>query len=309
MKLLVVGTLAFDSVETPFGKRDKALGGSANFIAVAASFFCDVCMVGVIGEDFPDAYLEAYRARGIDTAGIERLPGKTFAWKGHYHTDINDRDTLDTQLNVVADWKPKVPESFRDAEYVALGNIDPSLQVAVLDQLTNPKLVMADTMNFWIERTHDALLGALKRIDLLSINDSEARQLSGLYNLVDAAARIRELGPRALIIKRGEHGATVFSEDNVFVAPAFPIPTIKDPTGAGDSFAGGLIGYLTNQDGQDQATMRQATIMGSTLASFVCEDFSSDRFSGLDRAEIRERFEAFKKLTEFEIPRDGLWER
>lgn len=308
MKLLVVGTLAFDSVKTPFGKRDNALGGSANFLGIAASFFADVLMVGVIGDDFPEEYLEAYRARGIDTAGIEKMPGKTFSWKGHYHTNIDERDTLDTQLNVVADWDPKVPAHFCDAEYVALGNIDPALQAKVLAQLSGPKLVAADTMDFWIERTHDALLTALAKIDLLSINDSEARQLSGEHNLIDAATKIRALGPKALIIKRGEHGASVFTEQSVFVAPAYPIPTVKDPTGAGDSFAGGLMGYLARCGTYDETTLRQATIMGSTLASFAVEDFSSDRFSQLTRDEIRRRFTEFKKLTEFELPSASWWE-
>jgi len=300
MELLVVGTVAFDTVETPFGKRDRTLGGSATFISNAASYFCKARMVGVVGTDFPDEHIQFLKRRHIDTDGIAVLDGKTFFWRGFYDTDLGVAKTQETQLNVLQQFDPHVPPACRGAEVVALGNIDPRLQLKVLEQLDGPKLVAADTMNFWIEGDPDGLRRTLKHVDLLSINDAEARQLSGEYNLVKAAQAIHTMGPRILVIKRGEHGATVYSENEIFMAPAFPIMTITDPTGAGDSFAGGMLGYLAQQGRFDNATIRQAVILGSTMASYAVEDFSLDRFRILSKEDIKNRFIQFTTLTQFE---------
>lgn len=308
MSLLVVGTLGFDSVETPFGRREDTLGGSASFLSIAASYFTDVRMVGVIGEDFPDAHLELYRSRSIDTSGVQRIPGRTFRWRGYYDTNLQSAHTLETHLNVLESFEPSLPEHYRDTKFVVLGNFDPRLQLAVLDQLDAPQLVAADTMNFWIEGANKKLRECLERVDLLSVNDGEARMLSGQFNLVKAAAEIRKMGPRILVIKRGEHGATVFTEDGIFMAPAFPILTIQDPTGAGDSFAGGMMGYIARRGNAEPDILRQATVMGSALASFAVEDFSLDRFRTLTTDEIRLRFFEFQNLVSFEVHGTTLWD-
>ncbi|MED5465079.1 MAG: PfkB family carbohydrate kinase [Myxococcota bacterium] len=304
MSILSVGTVAFDCVETPYGKKEDVLGGSVSFLGVAASYFTTVGMVAVIGEDFPEEHLEFFRSRDIDTTGVNRQPGKTFRWRGHYMDDINVAKTLDTQLNVLAGFNPDLPEHFKDARYVVLGNIDPELQTHVVNQVRNPALVACDTMNFWIEGAHEPLLQTLQKVDLLSINDAEARSLSGKDNLLQAAAEIRKMGPRLLVIKRGEHGALVFFEDEIFAAPAFPLDVVKDPTGAGDSFAGGMMGYLARKGTLDAPTLRQAVIMGSVLASYAVQDFSLDRFRTLTHQDIQARFKAFHQLTQFST--DGL---
>ncbi|MEZ4272683.1 MAG: PfkB family carbohydrate kinase [Myxococcota bacterium] len=300
MRLLVVGTLAFDSVETPHGVRDNTLGGSASFSAIAAAYFCPVRMVGVVGDDFPEEHLEFYQTRAIDIAGVERSPGKTFRWSGVYSHDFNARETRETQLNVLETFDPVVPPAYLDSEFVVLGNFDPTLQRKVLEQLKKPQLVAADTMDFWINGANAELKKTLARVDLLSINDEEARLLSGEHSLVKAAEYIRRLGPKMVVIKRGEHGATVFSEDGIFMAPAYPLLSVKDPTGAGDCFAGGLMGFLAQHNTVSPQILRRAVIMGSTLASFAVEDFSLDRFRNLHAEEIKDRFKAFRDLTHFE---------
>jgi len=304
MSILSVGTVAFDCVETPYGKKEDVLGGSVSFLGVAASYFTTVGMVAVIGEDFPEEHLEFFRSRDIDTTGVDRQPGKTFRWKGHYMDDINVAKTLDTQLNVLAGFNPDLPEHYKDARYVVLGNIDPVLQTHVVNQVRDPAIVACDTMNFWIEGAHEALLQTIQKVDLLSINDAEARSLSGKDNLLQAAAEIRKMGPRLLVIKRGEHGALIFFEDEIFAAPAFPLDVVKDPTGAGDSFAGGMMGYLARKGTLDATTLRQAVIMGSVLASYAVQDFSLDRFRTLTHQDIQARFKAFHQLTQFST--DGL---
>ena len=300
MSILVVGSVAFDTVETPFGKAEKVLGGSASFFSVAASFFAPVQLVGVVGADFGEAQLQAFRGRQIDLAGLERADGKTFHWQGKYSYDLNSRDTIATDLNVFEFFQPKIPDAYRKAEYVFLGNIDPILQREVLDQVSKPKLVACDTMNFWISGKGEELKKTLARVDVLLINDAEARQLSGEWNIVKAARSIRALGPRTLVVKKGEHGVLMFSDHGSFAAPAFPLEDVFDPTGAGDTFAGGFIGYLAGAGNSSDETLRRAVVMGSTLASFSVEAFSLDRLLTLKRAEIDERFRRFKHLTQFE---------
>ncbi|MEE8410808.1 MAG: PfkB family carbohydrate kinase [Myxococcota bacterium] len=307
MNLVVVGTLAFDSVETPFGKRQEILGGSATFLATSASYFTKVQMVGIVGEDFPDEHLEFFQSRGIDTAGVDRVVGRTFRWSGVYEYDLNVRHTLETQLNVLEQFEPDLPAAYRSAEYVVLGNLDPEMQLAVLDQLEKPKLVAADTMDFWIEGHRKALDRMLSRVDILLVNDAEARQLSGEYNLTKAAHAIRALGPRILVIKQGEFGALLFDGDAIFSAPGFPVEVIQDPTGAGDSFAGGMMGFLARRGKEDPMTLRQAMIMGSVTASFSVEDFSIDRIRDIPEDELRQRFSQFETLSHFEAHDDSLW--
>jgi sugar/nucleoside kinase (ribokinase family) len=297
MSLLVVGTLAFDSVETPFGRRDDVLGGSAAFLATSASYFAPVRMAGVIGEDFPEAHIEFFRSRNIDLSGVQKMPGRTFRWKGHYSHDLNVAQTLETQLNVLEAFEPKLPEAYQDAEYVVLGNIDPELQLRVLDQVRKPKLVACDTMNFWIERHNAKLRKTLARVDLLSVNDAEARQLSGEYNLVKAARAIRAMGPRIIVVKRGEYGALLFCDDGTFAAPAMPLEAVCDPTGAGDTFAGGLMGFIAQRGRVDGHTLRQAVLMGSAMASFVVEDFSLDRLRRVSLDDIKGRVKELHGLT------------
>ncbi|MFO0581037.1 MAG: PfkB family carbohydrate kinase [Anaeromyxobacter sp.] len=309
MSLLAVGSVALDSLETPFGKRDDVLGGSACYFSTCASFFTKPRLVAVVGEDFPDAHVQFLRSRGIDLGGLERRPGRTFRWKGRYEFDLNTAHTLDTQLNVFADFQPKLPEAFRDSEYVFLGNIDPDLQRAVLDQVRAPRFVAADTMNFWIDSRRDALMKTLKRIDLLFVNDAEARQLADEVNVVRAAKKILSFGPRAVVVKRGEYGSLFFSGDETFAASAYPLQAVFDPTGAGDSFAGGFMGYVASQRREDRATLRRAIVLGSVLASFTVEQFSLERLKTLTPDEIKARFGEAKQLAHFDDLEVDLFER
>ena len=298
--LLVVGSVGLDTVETRSGKRADVLGGAASYFAVAASFLSPVRLTAVVGTDFPAAHTDLLQSHQVDLAGLERVPGKTFRWSGVYAADFNTRTTLDTQLNVFQDFNPKLPAPWVQSDYVFLANIDPVLQLNVLEQIATPKFVACDTMNFWIGGKRAALVRLLERVDMLLLNDEEARQLSGESNLPAAARAIRKLGPRAVVIKRGDAGALLFHEGGVFAAPAFPLENVVDPTGAGDSFAGGFMGWLAHQDDTSPATIRTAMILGSVLASFSVEDFSLDRFRRLDLSEIRERFTAFADLVHFE---------
>lgn len=302
MSLLVVGTMAYDSVKTPFGEREKALGGSATYFSLCASFFTDVNLVAVIGNDFEEKDISLLTDKGVDISGVEKKDGKSFHWKGEYGFDLNEAVTIDTHLNVLADFNPVLPESYRKSEYVFLGNIAPALQQKVLDQIENPKLVAMDTMNFWIDSARDDLVKAVKRVDIVIINEGEARMLADTPNLVKAARYIRELGPSTVIIKRGEYGALLFYKNEIFASPAYPLEEVFDPTGAGDTFAGGFMGHLakTGSDGMDETLLRQAIVMGTVMASFTVEKFSVDRLAELDRKEIAERFRAIKKLTHFE---------
>lgn len=300
MSILVVGSVAYDTVETPFGKAEKVLGGSASFFAVAASFFAPVNLVGVVGDDFGEKELAAFAGRPIDTEGLEHASGRTFHWQGKYSYDLNARETLRTDLNVFEFFKPKIPARYCRSEYVFLGNIDPILQRDVLDQVEKPRLVACDTMNFWISGKPDELRETLKRVDVLLVNDAEVRELSGEWNIVKAARAIRAMGPHTLIVKKGEHGVLMFSKDGSFAAPAFPLETVFDPTGAGDTFAGGFMGYLAGSPSQDEEALRRAVIMGTTLASFCVEAFSLDRLLTLRRDEIDQRFRLLKRLTHFE---------
>jgi sugar/nucleoside kinase (ribokinase family) len=298
--ILVVGSVAFDTVETPFGRAEKVLGGSASFFSVAASFFAPVNLVGVVGKDFGEKELAAFRGRPVDLEGLERMDGDTFHWQGKYSYDLNSRDTVRTDLNVFELFKPKIPAKYRASEFVFLGNIDPVLQRDVLAQVDRPKLVACDTMNFWISRKLEELKKTLAQVDVLLINDAEMRELSGEWNLVRAARAIQKMGPKTLVVKKGEHGVVMFSDGGFFAAPAYPLEEVFDPTGAGDTFAGGFVGYLASAPVLDDESLRRAVIMGSTLASFCVEAFSLDRLVRLTRAEIDERFRLFKRLTSFE---------
>ena len=299
MSILIVGSLAFDDIETPFGQSLNTLGGSSTYIALSSSYFTDnVQLVGVVGSDFEDEHFQLLHSRGIDTKGINKVEnGKTFRWAGRYHYDMNTRDTLDTQLNVFADFDPHVPMQYRDAEFVCLGNIDPELQLKVLDQINKPKLVICDTMNFWIEGKPEELKKTLERVDIFIINDSEARILSGDPNLVKSARIIRNMGPKTLIIKKGEHGALLFTENGIFAAPAFPLESIYDPTGAGDTFAGGFIGHLARCGSINDIEMRRAVLYGSAMASFCVEKFGTEKIAALDMLEIEDRFQSFRELS------------
>lgn len=301
MSLLVVGSVALDTVETPFGKAEDALGGSATFFTAAASCFCRVQLVGVIGDDFPESGIEFLQSRNADLAGLEKKSGSSFRWSGVYSYDLNSRDTLDTQLGVFADFEPHIPEGFRDAEWVFLGNIHPALQIDVLDQIRKPRLVACDTMNFWIEGERETLLELLPRVDLLLVNDSEARELSGDHNLSRAAKWIQERGPRYVIIKKGEHGAILFTPDSVFFAPGYPLEEVFDPTGAGDAFAGGLMGFLAQCGRLDDADLRRAVVYGSAMGSFAVERFSVERFENLTAEEIDDRVRHFREMMVFEM--------
>jgi sugar/nucleoside kinase (ribokinase family) len=301
LALLVVGSVALDSLETPFGRREDVLGGSASYFSACASFFGPTRVVAVVGEDFPEAHLGFLAARGIDLDGLARRPGRTFRWKGRYEFDLNTAHTLDTQLNVFAQFQPDLPAHYRDSEYVFLGNIDPDLQRAVLDQVRSPRFVGCDTMNFWISSKRESLLRTLERVDMLFVNDAEARQLAEEHNVVKAARRILTFGPRAVVVKRGEYGALYFSGDEVFAASAVPLASVFDPTGAGDSFAGGFMGYLASRDGSlDHGTMRRAIVLGSVLASFTVEQFSLDRLRSLSPREIRVRYAEARRLAHFD---------
>jgi sugar/nucleoside kinase (ribokinase family) len=301
MSLLVVGSVALDSVETPFGSADDVLGGSANFFSAAASILSPVQIVGVVGEDFPMHSLDFLQNRGVDFEGLERAEGKSFRWGGKYSYDLNSRDTLFTELGVFADFKPKLPESYRSARIVFLGNIAPGLQLEVLDQVDSPELVAADTMNFWIEGDREELLEVLARVDLLMINDSEARQLADDANLLKAARWIQERGPRIVVVKKGEHGAILFNGSEVFFVPGYPLEEIFDPTGAGDAFAGGFLGYLADVGAHDDSHLRRAMVFGSAMGSFAVEAFSVDRFRHLTRSEVGQRVREFRDMTIFEV--------
>jgi len=298
--LLVVGSVGLDTVETRAGKRAEVLGGAASYFSVAASFLAPVRLTAVVGTDFPEAHTKLLADHAVDLAGLERVSGKTFRWSGVYAKDFSTRTTLDTQLNVFQDFNPKLPAGWGNSEYVFLANIDPVLQLSVLEQAGKPRFVACDTMNFWIEGKREALLKLLARVDMLLLNDEEARQLSGEANLPAAARAIRALGPKAVVIKRGDAGALLIHEAGVFAAPAFPIENVVDPTGAGDSFAGGFMGWMAREGVVDPMTIRTAMILGSVLASFSVEDFSLDRFRRLDLTQIRERFAAFADLVHFE---------
>ncbi|MDY7232877.1 PfkB family carbohydrate kinase [Hyalangium rubrum] len=300
MSLLVVGSVALDSVETPFGVKDEVLGGSATFFSTSASFFNPVKLVAVVGEDFPEAHVQFLRSRGVDLEGLIREKGRTFRWKGKYGYQLNEAQTLDTQLNVFQSFSPKLPESYRNPTHVFLGNIHPELQSQVLDQVKSPRLVAADTMNFWIQGSRQALLQTLKRVDLLFVNDAEARQLAGEHNILKAARAILGMGPSRVVIKRGEYGALLLEREHIFVCPAMPLEEVFDPTGAGDTFAGGFMGTLATSEKLDRDTLRRAMVMGSVMASFTVERFSLDRLRELTQREIHARFSEFKRLTHFE---------
>jgi sugar/nucleoside kinase (ribokinase family) len=299
VSILAVGTVAFDSIETPFGQAQRVLGGSASYLTLAARYFCDdVRLVGVVGGDFPDSYRQVLADGGVDLEGlVVREDEKTFFWHGRYHYDLNERDTLDTQLNVLQDFEAEIPASYHDSEIVCLGNLDPKIQRDVLAQIDDPEYVICDTMNFWIENTPDSLRETLTMVDCLVINDAEARELADEPNLVRAATIIREMGPKTLIIKKGEHGALLFHDEKVFSAPAYPLEDIQDPTGAGDAFAGGLAGHLTREGAYDEDALRRSIIFGSTLASYAVEAFGPDRLTTLTPDLITERARAFKELA------------
>jgi len=303
-KLLIVGTVAFDAIETPFGKTDKILGGAATYIALSASQFgVSSGIVSVIGGDFPKSYLDKLNTKNINTDGVEIIEsGKTFFWSGKYHNDLNSRDTLVTDLNVLANFNPVVPEHLKNTEFLMLGNLHPSVQMQVIKQIpTRPKLVVLDTMNFWMDNTWNELMEVIAKIDVITINDEEARQLSGEYSLVKAAQKIYKMGPKYVVIKKGEHGALLFHEENVFFAPALPLEEVFDPTGAGDTFAGGFIGHISKTGDISFENMKRAVISGSNLASFCVEKFGTERMEDLNHKEIQQRLLQFKQLTQFEI--------
>uniref|UniRef100_UPI0040498838 PfkB family carbohydrate kinase n=1 Tax=Flavobacterium sp. TaxID=239 RepID=UPI0040498838 len=303
-KLLIVGTVAFDAIETPFGKTDKILGGAATFIGLSASFFnLKSAIISVVGDDFPEDYINLLKERNIDVSGLEVVKGgKTFFWSGRYHNDMNSRDTLDTQLNVLADFQPKVPSAFAESEIVMLGNLHPAVQMSVLNQMAKkPNLVILDTMNFWMDCALPELLEVIKKVDVITINDSEARQLSGEYSLVKAAQKIQTMGPKYVVIKKGEHGALLFHEEKAFFAPALPLEEVFDPTGAGDTFAGGFAGFLAQSENISFDNMKNAIIYGSNLASFSVEKFGTERMQTLTKEEVLERLQQFKSLTQFDI--------
>lgn len=304
MSLLVVGTVALDSIETPFGKAERIIGGSATHFALAASFFHkDIRLVSVVGDDFPSAGIDQFKKRGIDIEGLQVKKGeKSFFWAGRYHIDMNSRDTLDTQLNVLATFDPVVPENYRNADFLMLGNLMPSLQKKVLDQMNQrPKLVMMDTMNFWMDTAWDDLMDVLKQVDVLTVNDEEARQLTKEYSLIKAAKKIMSMGPKFLVIKKGENGALLFHENQLFFAPALPLEEVFDPTGAGDCFAGGFIGYLSGTRDLSFDNMKRAVIYGSAIASFCVEKFGIQRVSELTQQELDERVQEFIDLVQFDI--------
>jgi sugar/nucleoside kinase (ribokinase family) len=302
MTLLVVGSLAFDTVETPFGRRERVLGGSANYFSMAASILTPVQLVGVVGDDFPAEHLSYLESRGVDIRGVERRAGETFHWSGRYAQDLNEAHTLDTRLNVFATFSPTLPEPFRKPDHLFLGNIDPELQARVLDQVERPRLVALDTMNFWITSRKPALMEVLKRVDLLLVNEGEARQLTGEHSIPKAGAAILRMGPKSVIIKRGEHGALLMEEGGRFFAPAYPLEHVFDPTGAGDTFAGGVMGALDHWGGRPGFTARQAMLVGGVLASFVVEDFSFDRVRSVTLADVANRCEELRRF----VTCDGL---
>jgi len=298
--ILVVGSVALDQIATPFDNVQEVIGGAAVHFAAAASVLAPVQLVGVIGEDYPTSELDFLKERGVDLAGLEQRPGESFRWGGRYHYDMNTRETTHTELGVFAEFSPALPADFRSARWVFLGNIDPTLQLDVLDQIAEPILVACDTMNYWIEGTPDALLEVIGRIDMITLNDEEARQLSGSPNLARAARWIQDRGPRHVVIKKGEHGAMLFSEDAIFFAPGYPLEDVIDPTGAGDAFAGGIFGYLARFGRTGEDDLRRAVVYGCALGSFACEEFGPERLKTLSRQEVEERVRLFKELTHFE---------
>ena len=302
MSLLVVGSVALDTVETPFGRAEDVLGGSAVYFSASASLFAPVMFVGVVGDDYPMDQLQFLADRGVNLDGLARAHGESFRWSGAYRFDMNTAETRDTRLGVFADFKPHIPDSFRSAEYVLLANIDPVLQLEVLEQVEGPRFVACDTMNYWIDGKRDELLQLLTRVDLLFANDAEVRQLSRETNLARAARWIQKQGPRCVVVKKGEHGAILFTPDSVFFAPGFPLEEVFDPTGAGDCFAGGFMGYLARTGEIGTPELRRAMIYGSTMGSFAVERFSLDRFRDLTRGEIEERVQQFRQMTDFELP-------
>ncbi len=304
MSLLVVGTVAFDAIETPFGKTDKIVGGAASYISLAASYFDkNIHLVSVVGDDFPNDFLNLLKKEGVNLEGLQIKKGeKSFFWSGKYHNDLNTRDTLDTQLNVLEKFDPVVPESAKECDFLMLGNLVPAIQRSVITQMKKrPKLIVLDTMNFWMDIAMDELKKTIAMIDVLTINDSEARQLSGEYSLVKAAQKILQMGPKVLVIKKGEHGALLFNKDEVFFAPALPLEEVYDPTGAGDSFAGGFIGYLAKTKDISFENMKRAIIFGSAMASFTVEKFGTERLIGLSQADVEERVQEFVDLVQFDI--------
>ncbi len=300
MKLLVVGSLALDSIETPFGKEDNILGGSASYFSLAASMFTDVCVVAVVGMDFPEEHLELLRSKGVELEGVTREEGKTFRWAGKYGYDLGDPDTLATELNVFENFKPVIPQSYRNSEYVFLANIDPELQLSVLTQVESPKLVACDTMNFWIENKPEQLKEVLKHVDILMLNDSETRALARVPSITHAARAVMALGPKVLIVKRGEYGALMFSQEGIFWAPSYPLEEVIDPTGAGDTFAGGFMGYVAGHGILDHTGFKSAVVYGSVIASFTVENFSVRRISDLKTSEVDQRFTAFLQLSKLD---------
>ena len=302
--VLVVGSIALDSVETPFGRADDVLGGSGTFFSSAASHFAPVQLVGVVGDDYPLEKLEILAGRNVDLSGVERATGSSFRWRGRYRHDLNSAETLETHLGVFSHFRPKIPEQFRRAPFVFLANIDPRLQLQVLDQVEKPRLVACDTMNFWIESRRPELVELLGRVDLITVNDGEARQLTGLTNLVQAARWILDKGPKHVLIKKGEHGAFMFTNDSVFFAPAYPLASVFDPTGAGDSFAGGFIGYLASTGDLSDRAMRRAVVVGSAMGSFAVEQFSNTRLLEISRADINARVQEFRQLVAFDADLD-----
>ena len=304
MKLVTVGTVAFDTIETPYGKAERVVGGAATYISLAASYFTkELGLVSVVGDDFPDTELKYLKKRGINLDGLQIKEGeKSFFWAGRYHNNMNSRDTLDTQLNVLADFKPKLPTSYRNAKFVMLGNLTPEIQAKVIRQMkSKPKLIVMDTMNFWMDIAMPSLKKTIKKVDVLTINDEEARQLSGEYSLVNAAKAIHKMGPKVLVIKKGEHGALLFYNNKMFYAPAMPLAQVFDPTGAGDTFAGGFIRYLTKANSTTFENMKRAVIYGSAMASFCVEEFSIARLKRLKQSEVNKRVKEFEKLTKFSM--------
>ena len=299
MSILVVGSVAFDSIRTPFGEVDEILGGSATYFSVAASFFNDVSLVAVVGEDFPQDHVDFLSSRRVDLTGLRKVPGKTFRWKGFYEYDLNDAHTLDTQLNVFEDFDPEIPEVYRDSEFVFLANIDPVLQLKVLEQVRSPRLVVCDTMNFWIENKREELLETVSRVDYLLLNDAEARQLAEEPNLVAAGRKLLEMGPDRVIIKKGEHGVMVLGKGVFFSLPAYPLETVFDPTGAGDTFGGGFVGSLSRHPEIREEDIRRAVVYGSVIASFTVESFSCDRLRDLTSDEVEDRYREFTAITCF----------
>lgn len=298
MSITVVGSVALDTVETPLGRNDEGLGGAATYFSLAARFYSDVHLIGVVGEDFPQEHVDLLDKHGVDTTGLERTEGKTFRWTGRYHEDINERDTLDTQLNVFEAFQPKLTDAAKGAEYLFLANIHPALQLEVLDQ-SKASFVGLDTMNLWIKTTRDELLQVLKRVDAITINDGEVKDLTGESNVVKGARMVQEMGPRIVVIKKGEHGCVILDSDHIFAIPAMPLDVVKDPTGAGDSFAGGFMGHIARNGATDFDTLKRAAVYGTITASFTCEDFGPARLTQITGEDLDARFREFRVLTSF----------